>query len=772
MDSSYVAAAAVEGEGGRRGAARGVWKGEAMVSTRAPTGPPGRGGALPAEATTPPPPSLATRLGDADVDGSGGTQEYERRRDERIRENMERMQRLGIVGLALKFRTSISGGSSARKRAYSKTATATPSPDLPPRRSSRLQNVTPVSYSEIRVAHQDEIRQDEAPLKKIRIEGPVEEVYTDEHEKLLGTCETGWTLFVDGYSEHGGRIYDPVKGKTCHQCRQKTLGHRTSCSKCKIVQGQFCGDCLYMRYGENVLEANKNPNWICPVCRGICNCSLCRTKKGWAPTGVLYKKILRLGFKSVAHFLIQTKRAHTSTEGLESSRPISAKRSLPFSDEVGALQISSRDKNDDHCNQQMILFDKDNDTECSRDGSAQKFDECGKFSILDTSKMSRKKQKKVTESTLVVKPSTEVAERLKNHKEMFRHSASNNRGDNSDSQIILLGLGNDTQLFCNQGKDAECIGNEEVENSDKHDDNPTLERAGETRKKHQAKLQSVKPNSDSIGGRFRSRGIEYKGSQSSGEKETQGPDEYIRKTTLESSKEKDLDIVTVPSLGCTTGSQRTQSIYEDSGCKGRKDNIIGSNSIYEDSGFKSRKNNIIRSNTKLGNKDNSGNDLALLVQPSIDCIAGRLRSRSSSYDNSDKGTQSIIVSNNVAALESNGRPRNRKELALIVIPTPDSIAGRLRSRNKNGGYNRLRSHSSSYDSDKGTQSIIVSNNVAALESNGKPRNRKELALIVIPTPDSIAGRLRSRNKNGGYNRLRSHSSSYDSDKGRQYNRVQ
>lgn len=30
--------------------------------------------------------------------------------------------------------------------------------------------------------------------------------------------------------------------------RQKTLGHRTSCSECKSLHGQFCGDCLYMRY--------------------------------------------------------------------------------------------------------------------------------------------------------------------------------------------------------------------------------------------------------------------------------------------------------------------------------------------------------------------------------------------------------------------------------------------------------------------------------------------------------------------------------------------
>ena len=30
--------------------------------------------------------------------------------------------------------------------------------------------------------------------------------------------------------------------------RQKTLGHCTHCSECNKVQGQFCGDCLYMRY--------------------------------------------------------------------------------------------------------------------------------------------------------------------------------------------------------------------------------------------------------------------------------------------------------------------------------------------------------------------------------------------------------------------------------------------------------------------------------------------------------------------------------------------
>lgn len=50
-------------------------------------------------------------------------------------------------------------------------------------------------------------------------EGCKEEVYTEEHEKLLGTCGTPWTLFVDGCGPDGKRIYDQVRGQTCHQCR-------------------------------------------------------------------------------------------------------------------------------------------------------------------------------------------------------------------------------------------------------------------------------------------------------------------------------------------------------------------------------------------------------------------------------------------------------------------------------------------------------------------------------------------------------------------------
>ncbi|KAM3378835.1 hypothetical protein P3S68_011248 [Capsicum galapagoense] len=92
--------------------------------------------------------------------------------------------------------------------------------------------------------------------------------------------------------------------------------------------------------GEHVLEANKNPNWICPIYRGICNCSLCRQEKGWAPTGALYKKIAGLGYKPVVHYLIQTHRATISTKS--SSALVFAKGSLLFSDTKGRMVMTTQ----------------------------------------------------------------------------------------------------------------------------------------------------------------------------------------------------------------------------------------------------------------------------------------------------------------------------------------------------------------------------------------------------------------------------------------------
>ncbi|KAI4385094.1 hypothetical protein MLD38_003155 [Melastoma candidum] len=275
---------------------------------------------------------------------------YELSRERRIRENLERMRKMGIFDIALKLRTS-SGGVRKRSRTTYSSGAARRGSDYgtgggggarqftPLRRSSRLQNATPVTYSDVLLSERARRRPKSNKMVSavanehlLLGEGPKAEVYTEEHEKLLGSTEKSWELFADGYGKDGRRIYDPFKGKSCHQCRQKTLGHRTKCSQCSTGQGQFCGDCLYMRYGEHVLEALENPKWICPVCRGICNCSLCRHIKGWAPTGPLYRKISSMGFKSVAHYLIQTRRLQLKSESVPGSpAQLSAKRSLLFS---------------------------------------------------------------------------------------------------------------------------------------------------------------------------------------------------------------------------------------------------------------------------------------------------------------------------------------------------------------------------------------------------------------------------------------------------------
>ena len=80
----------------------------------------------------------------------------------------------------------------------------------------------------------------------------------------------------------------PIRGTDCQACVRS--------SGCWCAQGVFCGDCLFMRYGENILEVQASAQpWVCPPCRGLCNCSFHRIRNGWAPTGTLYRRALREG---------------------------------------------------------------------------------------------------------------------------------------------------------------------------------------------------------------------------------------------------------------------------------------------------------------------------------------------------------------------------------------------------------------------------------------------------------------------------------------------
>ncbi|XP_013859597.1 cell division cycle-associated protein 7 [Austrofundulus limnaeus] len=120
---------------------------------------------------------------------------------------------------------------------------------------------------------------------------PVEDITEDELQ-----------LVADNMTD---KVYNTVTGSTCHQCRQKTVDTKTCCRSddCRGIQGQFCGPCLRNRYGEDVKKALLDPNWKCPPCRGICNCSFCRQRDGRCPTGILFPLAQYCGFSDVHSYL-------------------------------------------------------------------------------------------------------------------------------------------------------------------------------------------------------------------------------------------------------------------------------------------------------------------------------------------------------------------------------------------------------------------------------------------------------------------------------------
>lgn len=113
----------------------------------------------------------------------------------------------------------------------------------------------------------------------------------------------------DELSKIATRSYKKIysqRGTSCHQCRQKTADTKTVCRSgmCVGTRGQFCGPCLKNRYGEDAKDALLDPVWACPPCRNLCNCSVCRTREGKRPTGILAPVVQQKGFRSVKDFLL------------------------------------------------------------------------------------------------------------------------------------------------------------------------------------------------------------------------------------------------------------------------------------------------------------------------------------------------------------------------------------------------------------------------------------------------------------------------------------
>ncbi|CAH2046564.1 unnamed protein product [Thlaspi arvense] len=101
--------------------------------------------------------------------------------------------------------------------------------------------------------------------------------------------------WVEGYA----------RKKACHQCRQirNVYGHCVTKKKSRTCPFMLCPPCLKNRYGEDVEEVVVNTNWLCPRCRGLCNCSGCRRKNGLDPTGPLVGTAKKSGFNDVSKYL-------------------------------------------------------------------------------------------------------------------------------------------------------------------------------------------------------------------------------------------------------------------------------------------------------------------------------------------------------------------------------------------------------------------------------------------------------------------------------------
>ncbi|KAF2566330.1 hypothetical protein F2Q68_00027283 [Brassica cretica] len=242
----------------------------------------------------------------SEIQGNPKASLYEQCREERIKENLQRMQNLGILNLARKLQSETRPGK--RSLGNSKPAPKSTPPTAPSRRSSRLENTTPVAYNE-----RDNVKGKKSKGESLLIfEGPRAEVYTEEHEKLLGNTERSWTCFVDGYGKDGKRIYDPFKGKTCHQCRELGFASvKTNLLNASAENARSSDTVQCMRLGPRTIL--------------------------WR---LFVHEIAKLGYKSVAHYLIQTKQAQSDDA---TPNQASAKRSLSFQEAKQLPDIAADD---------------------------------------------------------------------------------------------------------------------------------------------------------------------------------------------------------------------------------------------------------------------------------------------------------------------------------------------------------------------------------------------------------------------------------------------
>ncbi|CAG8788630.1 12023_t:CDS:2, partial [Cetraspora pellucida] len=212
---------------------------------------------------------------------------YERERLERIEQNRALLAKLGLINFSL---SPPKPKRPSRRQIDSEESQQEEHVRTPSRKSPRIQQMKP-RYN-LRVKSYQPIY---APSTLRRVIRPKVSKSSKPKYKVLGRNNQGRRFY-------GGRIYDSEIGSTCHQCRQKTIEEKVQCTNV-LENGMLCKVMMDERYGETLEEARSSGEWNCPKCRGVCNCSFCRRKKGLPATGILKHLALARGYNSVMEYL-------------------------------------------------------------------------------------------------------------------------------------------------------------------------------------------------------------------------------------------------------------------------------------------------------------------------------------------------------------------------------------------------------------------------------------------------------------------------------------
>ncbi|WOH00502.1 hypothetical protein DCAR_0519866 [Daucus carota subsp. sativus] len=100
---------------------------------------------------------------------------------------------------------------------------------------------------------------------------------------------------VKNANDTGASLKKRRASEKCPQHRSSATARKGQPKKkpCTLL---YCQKCLLNRYGEKAEEAEASEVWSCPKCRDICNCSICRAKRGHLPIGNLSHKAKAAGY--------------------------------------------------------------------------------------------------------------------------------------------------------------------------------------------------------------------------------------------------------------------------------------------------------------------------------------------------------------------------------------------------------------------------------------------------------------------------------------------